>query len=313
VVPPDISAAAMIPQPRFSVVVPTYQRPHALAQTLDCLTAERQQLEPQTFEVIVADDSRDTVTERMVAAQYPSARYVRGPRRGPAANRNCGVAAARGEWVAFVDDDCLPVKGWLSELSAAASASMPDVIEGATLSPNKVDDPFGHYVENLTGGLYWSCNLAIRRSVFLALGGFDEDFGEPAGEDLEFAERIRKSGVATVFSPTAAVVHPWRAVSWRYIVWRTFAIRWHLLYALKAGQAPPAHAPAWKALSFLVINRIMNLGRMTWRAVRGSETTGRRSTMFNVAVSWLTFPIVLPYMMYWDVRFRRMVRRRASS
>lgn len=309
---PTASGAARVTiiDPVFSVVIPTFQRPALVARTLDCLTSVRQGISPAAFEVIVTDDSRDDGTEVLIAARFPAVRYVRGPRRGPAANRNCGADIARGEWLVFVDDDCLPAEGWIAALSQVDAASRPDVIEGATLSPDKVDNPFRHYVENLTGGVYWSCNLAVRRAVFTALGGFDEDFREAGGEDLEFGERIRRARVRTVFCPAAVVVHPSYAISWKYIFWHVFAIRWHLLYALKTGEAPPADSPAWKTLSFLVATRITNLLRVTWRSLRAPDPARRRTTMFNVAMSWVMFPIVLPYMAYWDLRFRRTVRDR---
>jgi glycosyltransferase involved in cell wall biosynthesis len=296
--------------PKFSVVIATYQRPLVLAQTLDRLTPERQQVSQGLFEIIVTDDSRDDATEHMVRREYPHVRYVRGSRRGPATNRNCGAAVARGQWIAFIDDDCQPVEGWLAALERVDATSRPDVIEGAILAPDKVDSPFRHYGENLTGDLYWSGNLAVRRDVFNRLGRFDEDFPEAAGDDLEFGDRIRRSGVPAVFSAAAAVVHPTHPVSWRYIFWHAFTIRWHLLYALKRGQAPPADSPTWHVLSSLVANRTLNLLRVTWRALRRPDPARRRTDLFNVAMSWMMFPIILPYMIYWDLRFRRMLRAR---
>jgi GT2 family glycosyltransferase len=299
--------------PRFSVVVATYRRPKVLAQTLDRLVADRQGIPGDAFEVIVTDDSHDDATEAMIRRRYPHVRYVRGPRRGPAANRNRGASIARGEWIAFLDDDCQPNDGWLAALNDADRDCTPGVIEGAILARGKGDSPFLHYGENVTGGVYWSGNLAIRRDVFDRLGRFDEDFTEAAGDDLELADRIRRSGVRAVFAPAAAVVHPTHVVSWRYVVWHVFAIRWHLLYAVKTGHAPPVGTPAWHTVPFLVANRSLNLLRVTWHALRRPDPSRRRATWFDVAMSWATFPLVLPYMIYWDCRFRRMLRRRAAT
>ena len=82
---------------------------------------------------------------------------------------------ATGEWVAFIDDDCVADAGWLRALLALASRADLDVIEGRTEMPVEVEHPFTHGVENRAGGVFWSCNLAVRRERFLALGGFDED------------------------------------------------------------------------------------------------------------------------------------------
>lgn len=298
---------------KFSVVIPTYQRPAVLAQTLDRLTSELQGVSAGTFEIVVTDDSHDDGTRLMVGDRYPHVRYVRGPGRGPAANRNCGAAMAQGEWIAFIDDDCQPANGWLAALDHAEVISSLDVIEGAIVAPEKVDSPFRHYGENATGGLYWSGNLAVRREVFNRLGRFDEDFTQAAGDDLEFGDRIRRSGVRTVFCAAATVMHPTHVVSWRYIAWHVFAIRWHLLYVLKAGQAPAADAPAWKALSFLIVSRTLNLLRVTWRSLRAPDPARLRTTMFDVWLAWVTFPIVLPYMIYWDFRYRRLLRGRPQA
>jgi GT2 family glycosyltransferase len=63
---------------------------------------------------------------------------------------------------------------------------------------------------NETGGFLWSCNFAIRRTVFLALGGFNEDFPAPAMEDVELNLRANKAGLTRAFVPDAVVLHPWR-------------------------------------------------------------------------------------------------------
>jgi hypothetical protein len=80
-----------------------------------------------------------------------------------------------------------------------------------------------------------------------------------------------------------------------------------LLYLLKTGQGAPLDAPAWKALGFLLVSRTTMLLRTTWHALRKSAD-GRVSGAFDAVFSWVMFPIVLPYLAYWDVRFRRQLR-----
>jgi GT2 family glycosyltransferase len=63
---------------------------------------------------------------------------------------------------------------------------------------------------NETGGLLWSCNFAMRREAFLALGGFNEDFPAPAMEDVELNVRVNKAGLIRKFVDDAVVLHPWR-------------------------------------------------------------------------------------------------------
>src|SRR4051812_39670363 len=101
---------------RASVVVPTYRRPDLLDRCLSALVA--QDFDPAACEVIVADDAAGDETRRQVekwaGASRFALRYVAvGPPHGPAAARNAGWRAARGEVVAFTDDDCVPDPGWL--------------------------------------------------------------------------------------------------------------------------------------------------------------------------------------------------------
>jgi GT2 family glycosyltransferase len=266
----------------------------------------------ERFEVIVADDSCDDATRTVVNERFPRAIWVKGSGRGPAANRNCGAARARGDWLAFIDDDCQPVDGWLGALADQAAAGTVEVIEGRIVAPDKVDSVFSRHVENLTGGNYWSGNLAMRRDLFVRLGGFDEDFKEAGGEDLEFAERIRRSGVPTAFSEAATVIHPSHVVPWRYLFWRAFLIRWHLLYLHKIGQAVPVDAPVWKAFLHIVRTRTAALLRGTLRfPARYRERP--RTAIVELPAEWVMFPIVLVYLLYWELRFRSLLAGRQAA
>jgi glycosyltransferase involved in cell wall biosynthesis len=197
----------------ISVVIPTCNRNDLLAKCLDCLAPGRQGggeiagLKSEfcspppafTYEVIVTDDGSKTTAQELIQSSYPWAVWVRGPRTGPAANRNNGAKNAKGEWLIFLDDDCLPDPFWLDAIWTPASKRILDVIEGKTVTPDKVDNPFRQGVENLTGDNYWSCNLAIRRETFFSIGAFDEDFLEAGGEDMELAFRIRKHNLHVLF------------------------------------------------------------------------------------------------------------------
>ena len=130
---PNASPATV---PRFSVVIPTYRRNDALARCLNRLMADRQDFPFARYEVIVADDGPDGDNARLLVENtYPWARWVPGPRRGPAANRNRGAAEASGEFLAFTDDDCLPQPGWLAAFAAKLDGPGGDklrVLEGRT-------------------------------------------------------------------------------------------------------------------------------------------------------------------------------------
>lgn len=267
-------------KPDFTVFIPTCERPALLAR---CLTAL-----PASARVIVSDDS-----------SAPDPRWLAGPRRGPAANRNHAARAAATDWIAFIDDDCIPQPGWLDALASAAENA--DVIEGRTRAPGTTDSPFEEHVENEHGGQLWSCNLAVRRDVFERLGGFDEDFAEAGGEDMEFAWRVRRAGLRVRFAPDALVHHPPRRIGWRGLWRRTWMIRWMALYRLKTGQSASLLVTAARECAGLL--------RRTLHLITKRQPQRVRRQVFGVAWAWLTFPLVLPWVLFWEVRFRRNLTR----
>ena len=119
---------------------------------MESLRPGLQRLDPARYEVIVTDDSREATCEAMMRAQFPWARWVQGPSRGPAANRNSGVRHATGEWVCFIDDDCIADEDWLAVFDEAPKADSIGLLEGRTVVPVDHDNPFHHSVCNEAGG-----------------------------------------------------------------------------------------------------------------------------------------------------------------
>ena len=196
-------------QPFFSVVVPCYERPDDLRKCLQSLSPENQDGAPP-YEIIVTDDSRTDRCRKVVELEFPSASWKEGKMKGPAANRNAGVARAQGEWIVFIDDDCIAQPGYLA---AYGSAIKSDPTLGALEGRIFPDRPRRTWAEgcpaNETGGMFWTSNLCVMKSIFLEIGGLDEQF-QVAYEDVEFAYRIQKQKIPTSFEPKAAVCHPWR-------------------------------------------------------------------------------------------------------
>jgi GT2 family glycosyltransferase len=195
-----------------SVVIPTCGRPVLLAECL-------RRLGPQLLadaangaaQVWVTDDGTDERTKTMLETEFPLVSWTAGPRRGPAANRNHGARQASAEWILFLDDDCLPGLDLLAAYEERL-ASKPgcQVLEGRIQPDRSKRHPFEECPINDRGGNLWSCNFAIRRELFLEMGGFDERFPSAAGEDWEFRYRLQKQGHHLEFTPEATVIHPWR-------------------------------------------------------------------------------------------------------
>ncbi|WDF54464.1 glycosyltransferase family 2 protein [Mucilaginibacter sp. KACC 22063] len=195
-----------------SIVIPTFNRNDLLSKCLDSLALGTQKVD-SVCEVIVTDDSPDELAKPLLQEKYPWARWVAGPRRGPAANRNNGVKEASGQWIIFLDDDCLPQKDWLKTYIEAIQTygDTENVLEGYT----DADRPKQRFDEeapiNKDGNKLWSCNFAIKKSLFIVLGGFDETFPYAAMEDIDFQQRVLAK-TSVKFLSDAKVIHPWRRI-----------------------------------------------------------------------------------------------------
>ncbi|MBH45182.1 MAG: hypothetical protein CMC93_01020 [Flavobacteriaceae bacterium] len=195
----------------FSVIVPTFQRPQDLNLCLRSLTNENQKGAP-SYQVIVSDDSENNDGKELVDKYFPGFNWQVGKKIGPAGNRNAGVANASGEWIVFIDDDCIADPGYLAAYFSAINQNPTNSIFEGRIYP---DRPRRSWAEgcpaNEKGGLFWTSNLCVKKAVFENLGGLDEQF-EVAYEDVDFARRFELAGFSSSFVPDASVCHPWRSV-----------------------------------------------------------------------------------------------------
>jgi glycosyltransferase involved in cell wall biosynthesis len=198
-------------EPLVSVVVPTHNRRHLLKRLIGALEAQER---APSIEVIIVDDaSSDGTADELeglaTTAGIPLVRVHLDVTQGPAAARNAGWRRARGSFVAFTDDDCIPQPGWLAALAAALADA--DVVQGRTLpDPDQMEhrNAFSHssLVED-EWGFYEACNMGYRRQLLEQLGGFDESFRKPFGEDTDLAWRAKRSAARVIFDASALVFH----------------------------------------------------------------------------------------------------------
>lgn len=172
----------------ISVVVPTRDRSERL-QALEAALAA-QTLDDARYEVVIARDDEGT---------------------GPAATRNRGWQQAQGTLVAFTDDDCEPAPDWLERLLAAHRDSPEAVIQGR-VSPivRELDrlGPFGRTLVVDRPSIYFeTANVAYPRALLERLGGFDERFPRPSGEDADLGWRAVEAGAERVWAGNAVVHH----------------------------------------------------------------------------------------------------------
>jgi hypothetical protein len=186
---------------RLSVIVPVHNNAR---EALECLTALARSL-PSDSEIIAVDDaSTDDTAERLAATGRRVLRRARNG--GPGAARNDGARAARGRVLFFVDADVVVADDAATRVLAAFERS-PDVAavfgsyDATPRAPGLVSryrnllHHFVHQHGDPSASTFWAGCGAVRRDIFLALGGFDERrFPRPSIEDIELGYRLRAAG-----------------------------------------------------------------------------------------------------------------------
>jgi glycosyltransferase involved in cell wall biosynthesis len=200
--------------PVISVIIPTFHRPAMLRAAVESALTQEVDV---SFEVVIALSDPESADDRRAAEALASAdqrvRVTASPvSAGPATSRNAGIRAARGEVLAFLDDDCTAAPGWLASGLTALDAG--DIVQGRT-DPERPPGPYDHYVAvHELSWLWETCNLFVRRSFVEAAGGFLENrlLGGAVdrrvmGEDTEWGSRLVRSGARPGFARDARVVH----------------------------------------------------------------------------------------------------------
>ena len=215
---------------KFSIVIPTYNRPGRLEQCLHSLT--RLNYPSDRFEVVVVDDGSQIpltpIAERFAAGL--SLHFIQQQNAGPASARNTGAAAAQGDYLVFTDDDCQPDPGWLNALEAAI-VDVPNALIGghsvnalpenvySTASQLLIDYIYDYYNQAKGDASFFaSNNFAMPRALYQQLGGFNTSFPLAAGEDREFCDRWRHHGLSMHYAPAMQLNHAHRltlASFWR--------------------------------------------------------------------------------------------------
>jgi glycosyltransferase involved in cell wall biosynthesis len=204
--------------PRFSIVVPTLDRTDVLEVFLTSLLGQRY----RSFEVILVDQNPDDRLAPLVTRfqNRLRVRWIRQQECNASLARNKGARHAAGEWLAFADDDCTYHDGTLAALSATMeNQCAARLISGAVICED--GKPLAHnFLRSGRIGKFNSFTrssegcLFIKRTAFLALGGFDSRFGPGApyhaAEGVEFEMRFlsRFGSGATWFDASIYCFHP---------------------------------------------------------------------------------------------------------
>jgi glycosyltransferase involved in cell wall biosynthesis len=203
--------------PFFSVIIPTHNRN---AQVKTCLQALALQAYPrERFEVVVVDDGSAQPPREIVASFFEvlNVTLLVEPHGGPSAARNAGAARARGEFLAFTDDDCAPTPEWLQNIAARLTSFPTCLVGGRTInalteniysatSQALIDVIYAHFNRDPTNAQFLaSNNIAMTAAQFQAVGGFNSGF--KFAEDREFCDRWLRHGYRMTYIPEVVIQH----------------------------------------------------------------------------------------------------------
>lgn len=206
--------------PSVCVIIPVRNRPHEIESCL--LSLGKLDYPDDKLEIIVVDDASTDHTPRVVSG-FPVKLITLKKNRQAAYCRNLAAKQALGEILAFIDSDCLADPLWLKELISAFKDSRvggvggrvaswfeetpldcyeevkSSLIMGKRFTRSRENEPF-FYVP--------SCNLLVRKSLFLSLGGFKKKLF--VGEDVDLCWRLQDAGHLVEFRPVGTVFHKHR-------------------------------------------------------------------------------------------------------
>ena len=223
----------------ISVVIPTRNRQRFVRELVDSLLAGSKVPD----EIVVVDQSDETAaalaamtTEKRCSIVYRHSRL-----RGSSAARNEGIRTARGDVVAFLDDDIIVTPSWLATVTETLAEEDPRTVvtgrvhsgepetEGGFAPSLKIDVRRARYEGRAAANVLWTNNMAMPRSAVEEVGFFDERLGPGTrrfpggGEDNDFCFRLLEAGHRIVYEPRALVLHrAWRpkrdyvGLRWRY-------------------------------------------------------------------------------------------------
>lgn len=198
--------------PKISVIICSYNGSSTLR---DCLESVTKLCYPD-FEVLLVDDgSIDSLAD--IVRESPEVRYIHQEHAGLGVARNRGATEAKGEILAYTDDDCVVDEDWLHYLAAAFENSGFAAVGGPNISPPPVNrteacvaaapgTPAHVLLDDRIAEHLPGCNLAVKREAFDRIGGFSPEY-IAAGDDVDFCWRLQDAGFVIGFAPPAMVWH----------------------------------------------------------------------------------------------------------
>ena len=206
--------------PSMTIIIPTRDRCKDLVECLESLYAL--DYPPDCIEIIVIDDGSQDETGSLVRA-FPCRLFTNPVSRGQSYSRNIGAQHARGEILAFLDDDCVAGRAWLRDLAPCFQWEELGAVGGYVdgYSNKSQLDRYEKAFSLLTLGRHIfrgttdestffipTCNILVRKKAFKETGGIRETLR--IGEDVDFCWRLRDAGWQALYVPSGVVLHKHR-------------------------------------------------------------------------------------------------------
>jgi mycofactocin glycosyltransferase len=208
-----------MPDPsNVSVVVPVYNAEKTLEA---CIRSVLAQEYPAQRELLFVNNASTDGSLAILSKFKDQILILSEPKRGPAAARNRGIAAARFPVIAFLDSDCVAGSGWLEQVVAPLADPTVGLTGGAVraLAPRNALELFGETIHDNQASVHsyrppyvGTANCASRKEALEKLHGFDETFLR--GEDVELSNRVLQAGFRLAYAADAVVYHRNESTWW---------------------------------------------------------------------------------------------------
>jgi len=199
-----------------SIIIPVYNNPDGIKKLLDSVL--NQSIKRDLYEVIVVDNN-STDRTRDVIRRYPVELKVERDIQSSYAARNRGLKEAKGDFIAFIDSDCIPTETWLESGIEPLYNNKADMVAGGIeFLPNQLEDrSLAQLYDSLfniqmqeakKGKKAPTANLFCKWDVIDKVGLFSTQ--AISGEDIEWTKRATEAGFNLVYQPESLVYHPSR-------------------------------------------------------------------------------------------------------
>ena len=265
---------------KYSIIVPSFNRQDEIEELL--LSFQNLKFDPDRAELIIADDGSTDQTREVVRdfqERVPfQLHFYHQKNQGPGAARNMGMEKARGEFFIFIDSDCTVHPDWLKNIDRSLASEQAEAFGGR----DSYRDDFPPLLKAInysmtsfitTGGLRGrkgkrlakfyprSFNMGLSRNLYQKIGGFGS---LRHGQDIEYSNRIIKSGAKVIYIDDAVVYHK-RRTSIRKFFRQVF--NWGVarinLFKIDATMLEPLHAAP--ALATLILILLIIASLISWQ------------------------------------------------